>query len=152
LVVDSFIIALFHHSYKSKTEKKDEVSNLDDSGSVWLGVFVGFLIISFLGWILPIIAHLIGGFFAGLIARGMGRGALAGFLAGLFGGVIATVLLISGLVTLTGFLSGFIGGLMSTSLGLAIQIVAILLNIFGVLVALGLGIFGGLVREIIETS
>jgi hypothetical protein len=55
-------------------------------------------------------------------------------------------------VSLAGFFGGFMGGLMSASLGLAIQIVAILLNVFGVLVALGLGIFGGLVRETIETS
>ena len=121
--------------------------------SFFLGVSVGFLIIAFGGGVLPIIAYLIGGFFAGLIAGGgMGKGALAGFVAGAFGAIIATVLLIGGLMTLSGILGEFVEGFMSVGLGLAIRIVAVLLGIFGVLVAIAGGSVGGLVRAIIETS
>ena len=82
----------------------------------------------------------------------MGKGALAGFLAGAFGAVIATLLFISGLMMLSGILGEFVEGFMSEGLGLAIRIVAILLNIFGVVVAAAGGLVGGLVRAIIETS
>ncbi len=127
--------------------------SFESLSSFFLGVFVGFLIIAFGGGVLPIIAYLIGGFFAGLIAgSGMGKGALAGFLAGAFGAVIATVLLIGGLMSLSGILGEFREVFMSEGLGLAIRIVAILLNIFGIVVAAAGGLVGGLVRAIIETS
>jgi hypothetical protein len=123
---------------------------LEDSGNFWLGAFVGFLIIAALGWILPIIAHLIGGFFAGMIARGnMGRGALAGLLAGTFGGVISLVLLISGMTALWGFLFAPLGIGLSEALGLAMRIVAIFLSIFGIVVAAAGGLVGDFIYELI---
>jgi len=124
----------------------------DELGSLFLGAFVGFLIIAFAGAVLPIIAHLIGGFFAGLIARrGMAKGALAGLIAGVLGGFIATILLISGLMSLSGLLGKLIEGFMTEALGVAIRIVAILLNVFGAVVAVAGGLLGGLVRAIYET-
>ena len=61
-------------------------------GSIWLGAFVGFLVILVLAFLFPGIGHLVGGFIgglvAGLVARGVGRGLVAGFLAGIFGGII----------------------------------------------------------------
>jgi hypothetical protein len=123
---------------------------LEDSGNFWLGAFVGFLIIAALGWVLPIIAHLIGGFFAGMIARGnMGRGVLAGLLAGAFGGVISLILLISGMTVLWGFLFAPLGIGLSEALGIAIRIVAILLSIFGIMVAAAGGLVGDLIYELI---
>jgi len=123
---------------------------LENSGNLWLGVFVGFLIIATLGWILPIIAHLIGGFFAGLIARGnMGKGALAGLLAGVLGGAISAILLVFGLTSLWGFLFGFMGIDLSQALGLAIRIVATLLSMFGIIVASAGGLVGNLIYELI---
>ena len=57
-------------------------------GSIWLGAFVGFLVVLVFGFLFPGIGHLIGGFIggivAGLIAKGAGRGLIAGFLAGIF--------------------------------------------------------------------
>jgi hypothetical protein len=133
--------------------RSTRTKSYESLSSFFLGVSVGFLIIAFGGAVLPIIAYLIGGFFAGLIAGGgMGKGALAGFLAGALGAVIATVLLISGLMTLSGILGEFVEGFITEGLGLAIKIVAILLNIFGVVVAAAGGLVGGLVRAIIETS
>jgi len=123
---------------------------LEDSGNFWLGAFVGFLVIATLGWVLPIIAHLLGGFLAGLIARGnMGRGALAGLLAGAFGGVIDAMLLIAGLTSLWGFFFGPLGIALSQGLGLAIRIVAILLSIFGIMVAAAGGLVGDVIYELI---
>jgi len=134
-------------------EEHEQTKRFEHLNSFFLGVFIGFLVIALAGGVLPIIAYLIGGFLAGLVAgRGMGRGALAGFLAGAFGAVIATALLISGLMTLSGILGEFVKGFMSEGLGLAIRIVAILLNIFGTVVAVAGGLVGGLVRAIIETS
>jgi hypothetical protein len=123
---------------------------LEDSGNFWLGAFVGFAVIAGLGWVLPIIAHLIGGFVAGLIARGnMGRGALAGLLAGAFGGVITLILLIAGLTSLWGFLFAPLGIGLSEGLGLAIRIVAIFLSIVGIAVAAAGGLVGDLTYELI---
>jgi hypothetical protein len=123
---------------------------LEDSGNFWLGAFVGFLVIAALGWILPIIAHLLGGFLAGLIARGnMGRGALAGLLAGVFGGVISLMLLISGMTALWGFLFAPLGIGLSEALGLAIRIVAIFLSVFGIVVAAAGGLVGDVIYELI---
>jgi hypothetical protein len=123
---------------------------LEDSGNFWLGAFVGFLIIAALGWVLPIIAHLIGGFLAGLIARGnMGRGALAGLLAGAFGSVISFILIISGMTALWGFLFAPLGIGLSEGLGLAIRIVAIFLSIFGIVVAAAGGLVGDFIYELI---
>lgn len=63
-----------------------------ERGSLWLGAFVGFLVIVFLGLWLPVVAQFIGGIVAGVIAKGgAGRGALAGFLEGIFGGIIVAV-------------------------------------------------------------
>jgi hypothetical protein len=133
--------------------RSTKTKSLESLNSFFLGVFVGFLITAFCGGFLPIIAYLVGGFFAGLIAGGgMGKGALAGFVGGAFGALVATTLLISGLVTLSGILGNLVGGSMSEGLGLAIRIVAILLNIFGIVVAAAGGLVGGLVRAIIETS
>jgi len=130
-----------------------KTKGFESYSSFFLGVFVGFLITAFGGGFLPIIAYLIGGFFAGLIAGGgMGKGALAGFLAGAFGAVVATMLFISGLMTLGGIFGESVEVLMSEGLELAINIVAMLLNIFGVVVAAAGGLVGGLVRAIIETS
>ena len=46
-------------------------------GSIWLGAFVGFLVVLVLGFLFPGIGHLLGGFIggivAGLIAKGAGR-------------------------------------------------------------------------------
>jgi len=54
--------------------------------SLWLGAFIGFLVIAVIGGPFPIVGHLIGGLIAGLVAGGgMSRGALSGFLAGIFG-------------------------------------------------------------------
>ncbi|MBX5329229.1 MAG: DUF5518 domain-containing protein [Candidatus Bathyarchaeota archaeon] len=129
--------------------KDAETKNNGELSSFFLGFSVGFLVIVFCGGFLPIIAHLAGGFLAGLIVgSGMRKGAFAGFLAGIAGGVMATMLLISGLVPLGEFVVGFV----SEALDLAIRIVAILLNIFGVVVAAAGGLVGGLVRAIIETS
>jgi len=123
---------------------------LEDSGNFWLGAFVGFLIIASLGWVLPIIAHLIGGFLAGLIARGnMGRGALAGLLAGAFGSVISFILLISGMTALWGFLFAPLGIGLSEGLGLAMRIVATFLSIFGIVVAAAGGLVGDFIYELI---
>jgi hypothetical protein len=38
-------------------------------GSLWLGAFVGFVIIAVLGWWAPVVAHLIGGLVAGFTQR-----------------------------------------------------------------------------------
>jgi len=123
---------------------------LEDSGNFWLGAFVGFLVIAALGWVLPIIAHLLGGFLAGLIARGnMGRGALAGLLAGAFGSVISFILIISGMTALWGFLFAPLGIGLSEGLGLAIRIVAIFLSIFGIVVAAAGGLVGDFIYELI---
>ena len=123
---------------------------MEDSGNFWLGAFVGFLVIAALGWVLPIIAHLLGGFLAGLIARGnMGRGALAGLLAGAFGSVISFILIISGMTALWGFLFAPLGIGLSEGLGLAIRIVAIFLSIFGIVVAAAGGLVGDFIYELI---
>ncbi len=38
-------------------------------GNLWLGAFVGFMIIAVLGWWVPVFAHLIGGLIGDAIAR-----------------------------------------------------------------------------------
>ncbi len=67
-------------------------------GSIWLGAFVGFLVMVVLAFLFPGIGSLIGlfigGLVAGLVARGIFKGLIAGFLAGIFGGIIIAILAI----------------------------------------------------------
>ena len=84
-------------------------------GSIWLGAFVGFLVVLVLGFLFPGIGHtggsFISGIVAGLIMKSAGRGLIAGFLAGIFGGIIIAILAIVGLAIVGGVATGFAGAL-----------------------------------------
>jgi uncharacterized membrane protein YeaQ/YmgE (transglycosylase-associated protein family) len=65
---------------------------MSDSGSLGLGVFIGFILMIILGWI-PVIGAFIAGLVAGLIAKGgVIRGAKAGFLSGMMGAIVIAVM------------------------------------------------------------
>lgn len=105
-------------------------------GNFWLGVFVGFLIILFLGLVFPLFGHLAGGFAGGLVAGFLakgrrGRGALAGFLAGVFGGMLIAVFAFMGIafagsLSVGGGVIGLLDGLADLSVGVRAIIFAII--------------------------
>jgi hypothetical protein len=79
------------------------------SGSFWLGVVVGFIVMILLGS-LPVLGPVVGGFVAGIIARGGAwNGAVAGFTSGILGAIIIGVVFTIGgslVFGVPGFLMG----------------------------------------------
>jgi len=109
------------------------------SGSFWLGVVVGFIVMILLNS-LPVAGPVIGGFVAGIIARGGAwGGATAGFVSGLFGAIIISFILIFGGSLLLG-IPGFI-----TALGVSLVLVTATLY-FAILGFVGGAIGGALIK------
>jgi len=111
------------------------------TGSMGLGIIVGFILMGVIGWI-PIIGALIAGVIAGAITRGAGRGLLTGFIAGIIG-----ILLLEALITtiggaLGGGLGAAIGGVIGIGVGTILGLLAIG-DIF--LITIG-GLIGGALR------
>lgn len=79
------------------------------SGSFWLGVIVGFIVMLLLNS-LPVLGPIIGGFVAGIIGRGGAwNGAVAGFTSGILGAILISVIFIVGgslFLGIPGFLLG----------------------------------------------
>lgn len=109
------------------------------SGSFWLGVVVGFIVMTLLNFLL-VAGPIIGGFIAGIIAKGGAwGGATAGFVSGLFGAIVISVILVLGGTLLLGF-PGFI-----TALGVSFVLVIATLY-FAILGFVGGAIGGALVK------
>mgnify|MGYP001181654108 FL=1 len=112
-------------------------------GRIGLGVFVGSIVLFFIG-VVPVIGALIAGVVTGLIARGIGRGLVAGFITGIIGAVMLTIM-ISVLGAMVGNLFDLAG--LGWLIGSGIGMILIGLSLVqGIICAFG-GLIGGAINR-----
>ena len=129
------------------------------TGRLWQGVFVGFIIVIVLGLLFHFTGHVVGGVIGGITAAviakgGTLRGMLAGGLVGIFGGIIIIVVTVAGSRVFVGIVSMFslLFGVFGDSLGRLhglwiLGIAAITLAAFGAIASTIGGFIGGLISK-----
>lgn len=108
------------------------------TGSMSLGVFIGFILMVIIGWI-PVLGALVAGIIAGAIARGPGRGIATGFFAGILGLIILAIFFFGFGSTNTGTL----GTQISSVVGLSIHTLLVVLSVGGIILITIGGLIGG---------